>query len=706
MRILLAEDDPDLARQLKSALADAGYAVDHAPDGEEAQFLGETEPYDAVVLDLGLPKVDGVSVLERWRRAHVGIPVLILTARGAWSEKVAGFDAGADDYLTKPFHTEELLARLRALVRRAAGHSAPALTCGDLRLDPRAARASVDGEPLRLTSLEYRLLHYMMLHQGRVISRTELVEHLYDQDFDRDSNTIEVFVGRLRKKIGADRIETLRGLGYRRAGRSRRAGVRRGVGRGLRLNEPAPPLRFGAPPDPRRSLVGRLVWLAAGWCLLALALTGVGLTVYFERAAVARYDRALSLDADDIYAGLSVEGGVLSAPAITDAQSARPYSGKYWQIARVSADGRLHALPDGRSRSLWDADDVQAPPAIARRLARELSTRFYFDAPGPRDQHLRVAAMRRALTGVPQPVVILTALDRGAIDADIRHFALITAAALLVLGAGLVSAVILQVRVGLTPLFAMGREVARVREGAAERLTGAHPAELEPLASELNALLDHNREVVERQRTHVGNLAHALKTPLSVMLTEAGAGEEPLAEVVRRQAAQMREQVEHHLRRARASARFPGSGERTPVPAVMDELTRTLDRIYGRRGVDIDADAEADVAFLGERQDLLEMAGNLLENACKYCRAEVRARAAGLSGGAWRLVVEDDGPGLTPAEQVAALRRGQRLDESAPGSGLGLSIVDELARAYGGSLRLDRSDLGGLKVELTLPRAA
>lgn len=215
MRVLLVEDDPDLSRQLKASLDDAGYAVDHAPDGEEAQFLGETEPYDAVILDLGLPKVDGVSVLERWRRDGRTTPVLILTARGAWSEKVAGFDAGADDYLTKPFHTEELLARLRALLRRAAGHASPALVCGGLRLDPRAARASVNGEPLRLTSLEYRLLHYLMMHQGRVISRTELVEHLYDQDFDRDSNTIEVFVGRVRKKIGADRIETVRGLGYR-----------------------------------------------------------------------------------------------------------------------------------------------------------------------------------------------------------------------------------------------------------------------------------------------------------------------------------------------------------------------------------------------------------------------------------------------------------------------------------------------------------
>jgi len=215
VRILLAEDDPDLSRQLKLALTDADYAVDHAADGEEAAFLGETEPYDAIVLDLGLPKIDGASVLEGWRRAKVATPVLILTARGAWSDKVAGFDAGADDYLTKPFHTEELLARLRALLRRSAGHAAPNLSCGALRLDPRAARASVGGEPVRLTSLEYRMLHYLIMHRERVISRTELVEHLYDQDFDRDSNTIEVFVGRLRKKIGPDRVETVRGLGYR-----------------------------------------------------------------------------------------------------------------------------------------------------------------------------------------------------------------------------------------------------------------------------------------------------------------------------------------------------------------------------------------------------------------------------------------------------------------------------------------------------------
>ncbi|MDP3735826.1 MAG: response regulator transcription factor [Hyphomonadaceae bacterium] len=215
MRVLVVEDDPDLGRQLTEALTQAGYAVDLAPDGEEGHFLGDTEPYDAAVLDLGLPKMDGVRVLEKWRNAGKDMPVLILTARDRWSEKVAGFDAGADDYLTKPFYTEELLARLRALMRRAAGHASAALECGDLRVDTRAARASVNGEPIKLTAHEYRVLSYLMHHQGRVVPRTELVEHIYDQDFDRDSNTIEVFVGRLRRKIGSNRILTERGLGYR-----------------------------------------------------------------------------------------------------------------------------------------------------------------------------------------------------------------------------------------------------------------------------------------------------------------------------------------------------------------------------------------------------------------------------------------------------------------------------------------------------------
>ena len=215
MRLLVVEDDRDLNRQLVAALEGAGYAVDRAFDGEEGQFLGETEPYDAVVLDIGLPKKDGVSILTEWRKAGHVMPVLILTARDRWSDKVQGFDAGADDYVAKPFHMEEVLARLRALMRRAAGHATNELACGPVRVDTKAARVTVDGNPIKVTSHEYRLLAYLMHHTGRIVSRTELVEHLYDQDFDRDSNTIEVFVGRLRKKLGVDVIETVRGLGYR-----------------------------------------------------------------------------------------------------------------------------------------------------------------------------------------------------------------------------------------------------------------------------------------------------------------------------------------------------------------------------------------------------------------------------------------------------------------------------------------------------------
>ncbi|MDO9126594.1 response regulator transcription factor [Parvibaculum sp.] len=217
MRLLVVEDDPDLNRQLVSALEEAGYVVDSAKDGEEGHYLGDTEPYDAVVLDLGLPEMDGVTVLEKWRRDGRLMPVLILTARDRWSDKVAGFDAGADDYVAKPFFMEEVLARLRALLRRSTGHASSELECGPVRVDTRSSRVTVNGRAIKLTSLEYRLLSYLMHHQGRVISRTELVEHLYDQDFDRDSNTIEVFVGRLRRKLGKDVIETVRGLGYRLA---------------------------------------------------------------------------------------------------------------------------------------------------------------------------------------------------------------------------------------------------------------------------------------------------------------------------------------------------------------------------------------------------------------------------------------------------------------------------------------------------------
>jgi two-component system OmpR family response regulator len=214
MRVLVVEDDANLNRQIKEALTESGYAVDVAFDGEEGHFLGDTEPYDAVVLDIGLPQMDGLSVLEEWRRAGRTMPVLLLTARDRWSDKVQGIDAGADDYVAKPFHMEEILARIRALVRRAAGHSSNEITAGSVRLDVKAGKVTVDGHAVKLTSHELRLLSYLMHHKGKVISRTELTEHLYDQDFDRDSNTIEVFVGRLRKKLPEECIQTVRGLGY------------------------------------------------------------------------------------------------------------------------------------------------------------------------------------------------------------------------------------------------------------------------------------------------------------------------------------------------------------------------------------------------------------------------------------------------------------------------------------------------------------
>jgi len=215
VRVLIVEDEAALAEQLASCLSEAGYAVDRAADGDRADFLAQTTDYDAVVLDLGLPKVDGLTVLRRWREAGLAFPVMVLTARGSWHEKVQGIDGGADDYLSKPFRMEELLARLRALIRRASGQITPALRCGPVVLDARLAKVTLEGVPVKLTSHEFRVLSYLMHHRGRIVSQAELTEHIYSQDFDRDSNTVEVFVARLRRKLGGSFIETVRGLGYR-----------------------------------------------------------------------------------------------------------------------------------------------------------------------------------------------------------------------------------------------------------------------------------------------------------------------------------------------------------------------------------------------------------------------------------------------------------------------------------------------------------
>lgn len=453
----------------------------------------------------------------------------------------------------------------------------------------------------------------------------------------------------------------------------------------------------------KRSLVRRLVLLAGIWNLVVLVLAGVFLTAQFRDAAIRRFDQSLAVLTDDLYAGSTAEDGVLKAPVLTDIRATRAYSGRYWTIFdQPAGGGGLNVIE--RSRSLFDSD-LMIPIEQSERLMSAPGKTLFFDLKGPQNRPLRAAALLARLPDYPRPVVFIAAEDRTPIDADADRFARITAVALVILGGGLIAAVVVQVRVGLLPLFRLRREVASVRRGRAEKLEGIYPEELAPLAVELNALLSHNQEVVERQRTHVGNLAHALKTPLSVMLTEAGQQPGSLAEVVERQAATMREQVDHHLRRARAAARSQTSGERTPVEPIMDELAVTLERIFQDKGVEIDWRCPETLCFQGERQDFMELAGNVMENAGKWCKGKVRAEAVASSPEQMTLTVDDDGPGLPPDRWSDALKRGQRMDEHTPGSGLGLSIVDELARAYGGSVTLGASPLGGLRVTLVLPRS-
>lgn len=452
----------------------------------------------------------------------------------------------------------------------------------------------------------------------------------------------------------------------------------------------------------RPSLSRRLVLLAAIWSVAVLLATGVAMTALFQREALARFDDGLLDTVNGLYAGSSVDDdGTVDAPPLTNSRATRAYSGKYWEIAEP-AGGKLRALV--RSRSLWDSA-LSGPPDGPAALIAAAGKPLYYDAEGPVREPLRAAALLARLPGRAAPVIFMAAEDRTPVDAAARGFAAVTAAALVALGLGLVLAVFIQVRVGLAPLFALRREVAAVRTGKTERLAGDYPSELKPLAEELNALVAHDQEVMERQRTHVGNLAHALKTPLTVMLSEAERQPGRLAEVVTRQAEAMRGQVDHHLRRARAAARPQGLRERTPVAPVLEELAHALERIFRDRGMEIDWRASEDMIFQGERQDLLEIVGNVLENACKYGDDRVRAVAAAGEAGRLLLVIEDNGPGLPAERRQEVLKRGARLDESAPGLGLGLSIVDELARAYGGAVSLEDSPLGGLKVSVELPRA-
>ncbi len=446
------------------------------------------------------------------------------------------------------------------------------------------------------------------------------------------------------------------------------------------------------------SLAARLVAGAALLSSIALAATGWGLSALYRDAVQRGLDGELSVVVDGVTSGVRAEdkGGLDMPLPLADPRFSRPLSGRFWAIYE---NGGLQ--PALRSRSLWD----EAPP-LSRDLVQAAGAApgetLFATAPGPEAAAYRLAVRSVRLENRGQPILIVAGADRGPVDRDADRFAWTVAAALAALAVGLILAVLIQVRVGLAPVRRMQAGLAAIRSGARDRLEEDAPAELAPLARELNALLRHNQEVVERARTHVGNLAHALKTPIAVLVNEGRATGGSLGDLVERQATTMARQVDHHLKRAAAAARAEALGARTPVRPVIEDIVRMLSRLHGRDGVAVTARVEGEPVFRGEREDFEEMLGNLAENACKYGGGTVEVRASAGPDGLL-VAVEDDGPGLSDAERVEALKRGRRLDESAPGSGLGLDIARDIAEAYGGRLVLSDSSLGGLKAELLLP---
>lgn len=457
---------------------------------------------------------------------------------------------------------------------------------------------------------------------------------------------------------------------------------------------------------PGRSLTRRLIWLASAWIILALVLTGWTLTSQYQESALRRLGNMLLDTIDEVVIATNAGPEGIVVAEIRDAQTDRALSGKYWAVAELEGAGGIRFIAGSPSLA---GERLAVPRDLPARLRDAAGGTISYPDPGflrpPLRQPLRIAASLKSLPGRSEPLVFMAAVDTTAIENDTRQFATFTWTALLILGLGLVIAVFLQVQVGLRPLFALRNEIAAVRKGRAARIARTYPVEIQPLAEQVNRLLDHNQETVERQRTHVGNLAHALKTPLSVMLAEAGSQTGDLPDMVRKQTEVMRAQVDHHLRRARAAARAQSLGERTPIAEVLDEMAVMLERVFKTKGVEIDWRAPDDLGFRGERQDLQEILGNVIENACKWSKRRVRVSAGPTGLGQMVVVVEDDGPGLPSDQREAALERGSRMDETTPGSGLGLSIVVELTRAYGGRVTLADSDLGGLKVLLELPTA-
>ena len=450
----------------------------------------------------------------------------------------------------------------------------------------------------------------------------------------------------------------------------------------------------------KNSLVGRLIRLASVWFIFSLVITGIALTAYFHQAALQRFQLNVGQIADNLYADTDIgNDGHITTPVFFDTRTNRVYSGLYWQVSEIDAKGGM--TDPARSRSLWN-ERIVVPAAVLDEARKHSGEAAFYNSKGPNKEPLRVAAIYSMIDS--RAFVFLSAEDRAPMEKDVRRFALITAGALFVLALGSLVAIFIQVRVGLRPLFDLTGEIANVQGGQQQRLVKTYPAEITPVVTQINAFLDYAQDIVERQRMHVGNLAHALKTPLSVLMATAGEADGVLPETMRKQAETMRAQVDHHLRRARAAARSQAMGERTPVEPVFDELAVMLEQVFQDKGVVIDWRAPEDLDFRGEKQDLQEIAGNLLENACIWCKRKVRITAEFMAADqTMYLAIEDDGPGLDEARFEEVLKRGARLDESVPGSGLGLSIVDELVRAYGGQLQFERSTWGGLKVVAKLP---
>lgn len=483
-------------------------------------------------------------------------------------------------------------------------------------------------------------------------------------------------------------------------------------------SEEEPSVSSTARPTRQRSLVARLIRSAIFWALPILVMTAISLTWLYRSSAYRLFDEPLINAVKSLIATAEVVPlendikiiGLQQEPI--DPRYQRALSGRYWLIGTFDEAQKI--LPARASRSL-SGETLVLPQSAAEQLIANPGAEISAQTTGPDGEPLRVAARYVTLPNMEtEPVVILAAADSRAATRAIRWFALIATGLMLLLISALIIGVYTQVRLGLKPLFELRERVTQIRQGTATRVEGEFPAEIQPLATELNSLIDHNIDVVERARTHVGNLAHALKTPLAVLMNESymsevegetTASEKSLAELVGRQTEIMRNQVDHHLRRARVAARGQTIGMSTEIESVVSSLSRTLPRIYRSKDVDITVTMEPELNFRGEKRDLDEMVGNLMDNACKWATAKVGVRVAldPMNENLAVITVDDDGPGLPEESFAAALKRGVRLDETTPGTGFGLAIVDDLARAYKGSLTLGQASLGGLSVTLRLP---